>query len=87
MSSCAAIFLQDDGALPLYILGLAQGVDGQIDDQVHRPGQLPLQDLDVEAGVFPGGEGVARPPQLVDFPGDVVGGAPGRPLEGHVLQD
>ena len=53
---------------------------------VYQAGQLLRQDPAVEAGLLLGGEGVALPAQLVDFPGNVQNAPLRRALKDHVFQ-
>ncbi len=78
--------LQDDLllALELFFLegGLGQDIGKDIDGERH----VVLQDAGIIGGRLGGGRGVDFAADILDFLGDLAGGAACRALEGHVLE-
>ena len=77
--------LQHDRLLALQLLGIEQGSKKNIGQEVNSEWKVFIQDLDVEAGVFFGREGVHLTAHRVHLAGDGLGRPGGRALEDQVL--
>ena len=62
-------------------------MEDDVGEDVERQRQVLVEDLDVVAGVFLGGESVELAADRIDGLGDVLGAAAGGALEQHVLHE
>jgi hypothetical protein len=79
--------LEDDLALLFDLRGIEIGVEHDVGEQIERHGEMLVQDLGVETGVFLGGEGVDLSADRVDGQGDFLGAPIGRALEQKMLNE
>ena len=76
---------EDDLLFALDVVGTEPRVHDDVRQDVDGKRQVLVEDLDVVAGVFLGGEGVHLAADRIDRLGDVLGRPRRRALEEHVL--
>ena len=79
--------LQDHRLLTLELLGVEDGVQQDVGEEVHGERQVLVEDLHVEARVLLGREGVHLPADRIHRARDLLGGARSRALEDQVLDE
>ena len=79
--------LEDDLLLLGHLLGIEQGVDDDVAQDVDGQGQVLVEHLQVEGGVLLGREGVHVPADGVDLGRDDLRRPVLRALEDHVLDE
>ncbi len=77
--------LQDHRLLALQLLGVEEGVQEDIGEQIHSQWQVLVENLHVEAGMFLGRKGVHLATDRIHGARDVFRAPGGRPLEHQVL--
>ena len=77
--------LQDDRFLALQLVGVEERVQEDVGQEIDGERQVLVEDLDVEAGMLLGGEGVHLAADRVHGASDRLGAARGGPLEYEVL--
>jgi hypothetical protein len=80
-------FFEDDAALFRDVAGIEDGMEDEIAEDIHGERKVLIEDFDVEADAFLGGEGVHVAADGIDLAGDIFGGAGFRALEHHVLDE
>jgi len=78
-------FFKDHAALAGDVVGVKDWAEYEIAENIERDGDMLIENFDVEADTFLGGEGVHVAADRVDLAGDGFGGAVLRALEHHVL--
>ena len=81
-----ADFLQHHGALAGQLLGIECGMLQDVGDDIDGQRHIAGQDPGVIGGLLARGIGVEMAAHGLDLLGDFPGAAPGRALEGHMLQ-
>jgi hypothetical protein len=80
-------FLEHHGFLALELVGVEEGMEQDVSEQIDGQREMLVEHLDVEARVLLGGEGVHLPTHRVHGARDVLGGARGRALEDEMLDE
>ena len=78
---------EDDAALAGYVFRAENRVQDQVTQDIHGQRKVLVQNFDVEADAFFGGEGVHVAADGIDLTGDGFGGARFGALEDHVLDE
>src|ERR1700751_1244535 len=78
---------QDHASLTGDVFGIENWVQHQVAENVHRDWMVLVQDLDIEADTFLGGECVHIAADGINLPGNRLGGPGLCTLEYHVLDE